>query len=59
MKLTYSKPTSQAICLEATSMLASSTTVNVVNDDSKTVNKDVDLWSNKREGNPIWDNMSE
>lgn len=59
MKLKYSKPTSQAICLEATSMLASSPTMNVVNDDTKTVNENADLWSNKREENPIWNNMSE
>lgn len=57
MKKIYQKPCAIQYSITATNMLASSPTVNIVNDDDKTVETETDLWSNKREqGHPIWDN---
>lgn len=57
MKKIYQKPSATQYTIIASNVLASSPSVNIVNDDSKTVSTETDLWSNKREqGHPIWDN---
>lgn len=57
MKKEYQKPSATLYNMVASNMLASSPSVNIVNDDSKTISTETDLWSNKRDqGHPIWDN---
>ncbi len=57
MKRIYQKPCAIRYDIVPSNMLASSPVLDVVDDESKTVNTEVDLWGNKRQqGNPIWDN---
>lgn len=56
-KKTYIQPTTNAVMMSSESVLLSgSIEMNVVNDDSQTVDTSSDLWSNKQSNSPIWGN---
>lgn len=58
MKKIYQKPCAIRYDIVSSSILASSPTLNVVDDENKTIESETDLWGNQRHNdNPIWNNM--